>query len=150
MAAKGRQVISRIIRSKISERVSKGFARRKYSENKKEDERCLKKFVLSMIAIIIMATVNVVVAGADDKIIKIDGSSTVYPITEAVAEEFQKAKKGAVKVTVGISGTGGGFKKFCREKQTYQTHQGLYSKKRWMYARNTASSMWSCRWHLTP
>ncbi|MDP2277645.1 MAG: substrate-binding domain-containing protein, partial [Nitrospirota bacterium] len=61
-----------------------------------------------------MATVNVVVAGADDKIIKIDGSSTVYPITEAVAEEFQKAKKGAVKVTVGISGTGGGFKKFCR------------------------------------
>ncbi|RJQ41505.1 MAG: PstS family phosphate ABC transporter substrate-binding protein [Nitrospiraceae bacterium] len=73
-----------------------------------------KKFVLSMIAIIIMATVNVVVAGADDKIIKIDGSSTVYPITEAVAEEFQKAKRGAVKVTVGISGTGGGFKKFCR------------------------------------
>jgi phosphate transport system substrate-binding protein len=49
-----------------------------------------------------------------DAIIKIDGSSTVYPITEAVAEDFQIAKKGAVKVTVGISGTGGGFKKFCR------------------------------------
>ncbi len=49
-----------------------------------------------------------------DKTIKIDGSSTVYPITEAVAEEFQKAKKGSVKVTVGISGTGGGFKKFSR------------------------------------
>ncbi len=47
-------------------------------------------------------------------LVKIDGSSTVYPITEAVAEEFQKAKKNAVKVTVGISGTGGGFKKFCR------------------------------------
>ncbi len=47
-------------------------------------------------------------------IIKIDGSSTVFPITEGVAEDFQKAKKGAVKVTVGISGTGGGFKKFCR------------------------------------
>lgn len=47
-------------------------------------------------------------------LVAIDGSSTVYPITEAVAEEFQKAKKGAVKVTVGISGTGGGFKKFCR------------------------------------
>jgi phosphate transport system substrate-binding protein len=46
--------------------------------------------------------------------VKIDGSSTVFPITEAVAEEFQKAKRGAVKVTVGISGTGGGFKKFCR------------------------------------
>jgi phosphate transport system substrate-binding protein len=51
---------------------------------------------------------------AQQKIVKIDGSSTVYPITEAVAEEFQKAKKGAIKVTVGISGTGGGFKKFCR------------------------------------
>ena len=49
---------------------------------------------------------------AADKIIKIDGSSTVYPITEAVAEEFQKAQ--GVKVTVGESGTGGGFKKFCR------------------------------------
>lgn len=49
-----------------------------------------------------------------DGIVKIDGSSTVYPITEAVAEDFQIAKKGAVRVTVGISGTGGGFKKFCR------------------------------------
>jgi phosphate transport system substrate-binding protein len=46
--------------------------------------------------------------------VKIDGSSTVFPITEAVAEEFQKSTKGKVKVTVGISGTGGGFKKFCR------------------------------------
>jgi phosphate transport system substrate-binding protein len=49
-----------------------------------------------------------------DVLVKVDGSSTVYPITEAVAEDFQKSKKNAVKVTVGISGTGGGFKKFCR------------------------------------
>jgi phosphate transport system substrate-binding protein len=64
----------------------------------------------------IAALVAAVGAGAvhADAIIKVDGSSTVYPITEAVAEEFQKSKKGAVKVTVGISGTGGGFKKFCR------------------------------------
>ncbi len=48
------------------------------------------------------------------QVVKLDGSSTVYPISEAVAEEFQKAKKNAIKVTVGISGTGGGFKKFCR------------------------------------
>jgi phosphate transport system substrate-binding protein len=48
------------------------------------------------------------------QVIQIDGSSTVFPVTEAVAEEFQKAKKGKVKVTVGIAGTGGGFKKFCR------------------------------------
>ena len=47
-------------------------------------------------------------------VIKIDGSSTVFPVTEAVAEEFQKEKGGRVKVTVGISGTGGGFKKFVR------------------------------------
>lgn len=47
-------------------------------------------------------------------VIKIDGSSTVFPITEAVAEEFQAANRGEHKVVVGISGTGGGFKKFCR------------------------------------
>ena len=45
--------------------------------------------------------------------IKVDGSSTVYPISEAVAEEFQKAHRN-VNVTVGVSGTGGGFQKFCR------------------------------------
>jgi phosphate transport system substrate-binding protein len=45
-------------------------------------------------------------------VIKIDGSSTVYPITEAVAEEFQKENRN-VQVTIGVSGTGGGFQKFC-------------------------------------
>ena len=53
-------------------------------------------------------------AYAQQQVVKVDGSSTVFPITEAVAEEFQKAKKNQIKVTVGISGTGGGFKKFCR------------------------------------
>jgi len=53
-------------------------------------------------------------AFAQSKTVKIDGSSTVFPVTEAVAEDFQKAQKGVVRVTVGISGTGGGFKKFCR------------------------------------
>jgi phosphate transport system substrate-binding protein len=53
-------------------------------------------------------------------VIKIDGSSTVFPITEAVAEEFQKDQKGKVRVTVGISGTGGGFKKFCRGETDVQ------------------------------
>jgi len=46
-------------------------------------------------------------------VVKVDGSSTVFPITEAMAEQFQKMKKGQVQVTVGVSGTGGGFKKFC-------------------------------------
>jgi len=45
--------------------------------------------------------------------IKVDGSSTVFPITEAVAEEFREVQP-KVKVTIGVSGTGGGFKKFSR------------------------------------
>ncbi len=48
--------------------------------------------------------------------VKVDGSSTVYPITEAVAEEFQGIEKGKTRVTVGISGTGGGFKKLCNSE----------------------------------
>src|SRR5690606_28325688 len=47
-------------------------------------------------------------------ILKIDGSSTVFPVAEAVAEEFQISKRGKTRVTVGVSGTGGGFKRFCR------------------------------------
>jgi phosphate transport system substrate-binding protein len=49
------------------------------------------------------------------QVIKIDGSSTVYPVTEAVAEDFGRAT-GNRDVTVGISGTGGGFQKFCRDE----------------------------------
>jgi phosphate transport system substrate-binding protein len=58
--------------------------------------------------------------GAAAQIIEVDGSSTVFPVTEAVAEEFQKAKQGKIKVTVGVSGTGGGFKKFCRGETDVQ------------------------------
>jgi phosphate transport system substrate-binding protein len=68
----------------------------------------MKKPIFLLLAAALAAPVR-----AESKIIKIDGSSTVYPITEAVAEEFQNNAKD-VKVTVGISGTGGGFKKFCR------------------------------------
>jgi phosphate transport system substrate-binding protein len=53
-------------------------------------------------------------AAQAQSIVKIDGSSTVFPIAEAVAEEFQISKRGKVRVTVGIAGTGGGFKRFCR------------------------------------
>ena len=48
--------------------------------------------------------------------IDVDGSSTVFPITEAVAEEFGKLTEGNVRVAVGVSGTGGGFKKFCNSE----------------------------------
>ncbi|MEZ4816196.1 MAG: PstS family phosphate ABC transporter substrate-binding protein [Bdellovibrionota bacterium] len=48
---------------------------------------------------------------ANTQMVKIDGSSTVYPIIEAVAEEFSKVNP-KIRVTAGVSGTGGGFKKF--------------------------------------
>lgn len=67
---------------------------------------------LTIAGFISASVTQTIPALAAEKIIKIDGSSTVYPITEAVAEDFQKSQK--VKVTVGESGTGGGFKKFCR------------------------------------
>lgn len=71
----------------------------------------MKKLILKFIIIFAAAVMSTNIHAAP--VIKIDGSSTVYPITEAVAEEFQKIEKGKTRVTVGISGTGGGFKKFC-------------------------------------
>ncbi len=72
------------------------------------------KSVLATLAIGIIAGQGAQAQNAPQQaVIAIDGSSTVFPITEAVAEEFQKANVGA-RVTVGVSGTGGGFKKFCR------------------------------------
>jgi len=47
-----------------------------------------------------------------DGLIQIDGSSTVFPITEAMAEDFM-AENSGVRITVGVSGSGGGFRKFC-------------------------------------
>ncbi|MGD1941965.1 MAG: PstS family phosphate ABC transporter substrate-binding protein [Leptolyngbyaceae cyanobacterium] len=49
---------------------------------------------------------------AQSGIVQIDGSSTVFPISEAMAEDFMAANE-CVRVTVGVSGTGGGFRKFC-------------------------------------
>ena len=72
------------------------------------------KFAKHTLALLLTGAATLLAQASHAQIVKVDGSSTVYPITEAVAEEFQKAKKNQVKVTVGISGTGGGFKKFCR------------------------------------
>jgi len=80
------------------------------------------KFKLSAIAAALalgIAGTSATSAFAQASTIKIDGSSTVFPVTEAVAEEFQKANRN-LKVTVGISGTGGGFKKFCRNETDIQ------------------------------
>ncbi|MCX9156395.1 PstS family phosphate ABC transporter substrate-binding protein [Niveibacterium sp. 24ML] len=69
----------------------------------------MNKTIIASACFALLAT-----AAHAQSMVKVDGSSTVFPVTEAVAEDFQKSTKGAVKVTVGISGTGGGFKKFCR------------------------------------
>ncbi len=70
----------------------------------------------TLTAMLSLATIGLgaVPFAAQAQTVKVDGSSTVFPITEAVAEEFQISKRGKVRVTVGIAGTGGGFKKFCR------------------------------------
>lgn len=71
----------------------------------------MKKILMSSLLFLV---VSMHASAEDAKMVKIDGSSTVYPITEAMAEEFQTQNKGKIKVTAGMSGTGGGFKKFCR------------------------------------
>lgn len=77
----------------------------------------LNSFNFRALTAAILLSVSITTGTANaSPIVKIDGSSTVFPITEAVAEDFQIAKRGAIRVTVGISGTGGGFKKFCRNE----------------------------------
>lgn len=73
------------------------------------------KFVQTLahrLAWLLMATASYN-AGAKD-LIKIEGSSTVYPITQEVAQQFMRAEGTQTQVVVGITGTGGGFRKFCR------------------------------------
>ena len=52
--------------------------------------------------------------------ISVDGSSTVFPLSEAAAESFSHNARGGARVTVGESGTGGGFRKFCRGETQIQ------------------------------
>lgn len=76
----------------------------------------MKKLILMIAGAALIASCNNNSKSGSGKLsgeVKIDGSSTVYPITEAVAEEFRKMEP-EVKITAGISGTGGGFKKFGR------------------------------------
>jgi phosphate transport system substrate-binding protein len=70
--------------------------------------------IQALCAAAVALTAGSAAATGQPKTISIDGSSTVFPIMEAVAEEFQKSTRGQTRITVGISGTGGGFKKFCR------------------------------------
>ncbi len=78
----------------------------------KTDSRYSKLLkILVLFAFVSIGSVNESFAKSLRGMVKIDGSSTVFPITEAVAEEFGH-KYPRVRVTVGVSGTGGGFKKF--------------------------------------
>jgi phosphate transport system substrate-binding protein len=72
-----------------------------------------RSWVGAIAALSATVSLSVPVALAQSNEIRIDGSSTVFPITEAVAEEFIAETSGSIQVTVGISGTGGGFNKFC-------------------------------------
>lgn len=66
---------------------------------------------LSLACALLLAACGGTPAGYAGRI-QIDGSSTVYPVTEAFAEEFQLLNQG-IRLTVGFSGTGGGFSRFC-------------------------------------
>jgi len=101
--------------------------------------------IKSLLAVSALAFLSV---PAMAQVVKVDGSSTVYPITEGVAEEFQKANKG-LKVTVGVSGTGGGFKKFCRGETDIADASRPISGKKWKPAGPPASNTTNCLWHLT-
>ncbi|MFN3309767.1 MAG: PstS family phosphate ABC transporter substrate-binding protein [Anaerolineales bacterium] len=75
-------------------------------------EKVVEKVVETQIVEKVVETIITPTPGPVEGTILVDGSSTVAPITVAVAEEFQKQYP-EVRVPVGISGTGGGFKKFC-------------------------------------
>lgn len=83
----------------------------------KETKFKFNRLTLASAVALTTATIGLTVSAVNSQspaTIKVDGSSTVFPITEVAAEEFQKSKGGKVRVTVGVSGTGGGFQKFCR------------------------------------
>ena len=106
----------------------------------------LKSATLSAVALVL----SIGAASAQHRIVQTDGSSTVFPITEAMAEEFQKANKG-IKVTVGIGGTGGGFKKFCRgETDISNASRPIGEAKREDCKKTAMSSSSSCRSRSTP
>lgn len=74
----------------------------------------MKLFKLAAAAVAALAMSSGAALAQQPVTIQIDGSSTVFPLSEAVAEGFQQQTSGRVRVTVGESGTGGGFRKFCR------------------------------------
>jgi phosphate transport system substrate-binding protein len=85
-----------------------------------QNHGALKRRLLSWARVALLFAAFLAPAARAQLLIKIDGSSTMFPVTEAVAEEFQIRKRGTARVTVGISGTSGGFRKFCRGETDVQ------------------------------
>jgi phosphate transport system substrate-binding protein len=87
------------------------------SNNSNLDSKYLKvirrrRITVSLLPVLaILLTILVACGAGDSNTIEIDGSSTVFPITQAVAEEFRKEHP-HVQIPIGISGTGGGFRRF--------------------------------------
>lgn len=82
------------------------------------DERTRTKSLLQRLSLV-FGLLAIGCGGGDKKTVRGDGSSTVFLISEAVAEEFQKVTPD-IRLTVGVSGTGGGFKKFCSGETDFQ------------------------------
>ena len=82
--------------------------------------------MLNRVLSLIVFLTSVSAFGDEPALIKADGSSTVFPITEAASYEYQKTT--GTRVTVGISGTGGGFKKFCAGETDVQNASRPISK----------------------
>jgi len=74
----------------------------------------LRRAAALLLSPILCGSLGACAPAADPALVRVDGSSTVYPIIEAAAEDFLAARRGQARITVGVSGSGGGFKKFCR------------------------------------
>ena len=83
-------------------------------------EFCMSQTAFPRVTFFATAFVAIATVHGQEKTIKIDGSSTVYPVSAGIAEEFQKQKGDQVKVDVRFSGTTGGFRKFLNNESDIQ------------------------------
>jgi phosphate transport system substrate-binding protein len=88
----------------------------KHCEKKAMKKLVKQAFAVGALAITTYYSIPVSYSQTTAQTIRIDGSSTVYPITQAIAKEYQSSQNPKVQVTVNVSGTSGGFEKFCTGK----------------------------------
>ncbi len=80
----------------------------------KGSQKYMRFIGLGIMIALLSITTNLNVNAQETQAIAIDGSSTVYPITQRIVEDYQSSKNQAIDIKVDFSGTGGGFAKFCR------------------------------------